>query len=67
MDVEDEEEDDDVEEDDAEEENRSQDREARFVRAGAVEMHMRSQEASCVEIYRKSAARAEPPRLNTGP
>ena len=38
MDVEDEEEDEDVEEDDVEEENRSQDREAHFVRACAVEM-----------------------------
>ena len=51
MDVEDAEEDDDVEE-----ENRSQDREAHFVRACAVEMHMdRSQEPFCMEIYRKNA------------
>ena len=55
MDVEDAEEDDDVEEDDVEEddveeENRSQDREAHFVRACAVDMHMdRSQEPVCVE------------------
>ena len=59
MDVEDEaeeEEDDDVEGEDVEEEDRSQDQEAHFVRACAVEMHMAiSQEPFCVEIYRKNA------------
>ena len=41
MDVEEEEEEDDeVEEDDDEEQDRSQDREAHFVRACAIEMHM---------------------------
>ena len=51
MDVE-EEEDDDVEGEDVEEEDLSQDREAHFVRACAVEMHMdMSQEAFCAEIY----------------
>ena len=40
MDVEDEEEDYDVEEGDVDEEDRSQDPEAHFVRACAVEMHM---------------------------
>ena len=45
----------DEEEDDVEEENRSQDREAHFVRACAVEMHMDMlQEPFCVEIYRKN-------------
>ena len=39
VEVQDEEEDDDVEEEDVEEENGSQDREAHFVRACAVEMH----------------------------
>ena len=58
MDVEEEEEDDDVEEDDAEEEDRFQDREAHFVRACAVEMHMdMSQEAFCGEIGREHAKR----------
>ena len=53
-----EEEDDDVEEDDAEEEDRFQDREAHFVRACAVEMHMdMSQEAFCGEIGRENAKR----------
>ena len=46
-----------VEEDD-EEESRSQDREAHFVRACAVEIHMdMSQEPSCVEIYWENAGR----------
>ena len=55
MDVEEEEEeeDDDVEGDDVEE-DRSQDREADFVRACAVETHMdMSQEPFCVYIYRE--------------
>ena len=39
MDAEEEEEDDEVEENDVEEEDRSQDWEAHFVRAGAIEMH----------------------------
>ena len=57
MDVE-EEEDDDVEGEDVEEEDLSQDREAHFVRACAVEMHMdMSQEAFCAEIYRENAGR----------
>ena len=57
MDVEEEEEDE-VEEDDVEEEDRFQDREAHFVRACAVEMHMdMSQEAFCAEIYRENAVR----------
>ena len=57
MDVEEEEEeDDDVEEEDVEEEDRSQDREAHFVRACAVKMHMDvSQEALCAEICRENA------------
>ena len=57
MDVDDEEEeDDDVEEDDVEEEDRWQDREAHFVRACAVEMHMDiSQEPFCAESYWKNA------------
>ena len=53
-----EEEDDGVEEDDVEEEDRSQDREAHFVRACAVEMYTDiSQEPFCVEICRKNAVR----------
>jgi hypothetical protein len=57
LDVEEEEEDE-VEEDDVEEEDRFQDREAHFVRACAVEMHMEmSQEAFCAEIYRENAGR----------
>ena len=40
------------EEDEVEEEDRSQDREAHFARAWAVDMHMdKSQEPFCVEIY----------------
>ena len=68
MDVE-EEENDDVEEDDVEEENRSQDREAHFVRACAVEMYTDiSQEPFCVEIYRKKCRMHQiPPRLKTSP
>ena len=51
MDVEGEEEEDDDIEDDVEEEDWSQDREAHFVRACGVEMHMDiSQEPFCVEI-----------------
>ena len=53
-----EEEDDDVEEEDVEEEGRSQDREAHFVRACAVEMQTDiSQEPFCKEIYRKNDRR----------
>ena len=55
MDVEDEEEDDDVEENDVEEENRFQEREANFVRACAVEMHMDRSQPICMEIYTKNA------------
>ena len=48
----------DVEEDDVEEEDRSQDREADFVRACAIEMHMDiAQGTFCMEIYRKSTGR----------
>ena len=63
MDVKEEEEeeeegDDDVEEDDVEDEDRSQDREAHFVRACAVEMYRDiPQEPFCVDNYRKSAVR----------
>ena len=60
MDVEEEEEeeDDDVGEEDVEEEDRSQEREANFVRACAVEMHMgMSQEAFWAEIHRQNARR----------
>ena len=54
MDVEEEEE----EDDDVEEEDRSQDREAHFVRACTVEMYRDiSQEPVCVEAFRKSAVR----------
>ena len=67
VDVEDEEEDDGIEEKDVEEKNRSQDREALFVRACAVEMHMdRSQEPSCGNLQGKCHTPATP-RLNTGP
>ena len=48
----------DVEEGDVEEEDRSQDREAHFVRARAVEMHIdMSEERLCAEIYRENAGR----------
>ena len=59
MDVEEEEEeDDDVGEEDVEEEDRSQEREANFVRACAVEMHMgMSQEAFCAETQRENDGR----------
>ena len=73
MDVKEEEEkeeegDDDVEEDDFEDEDRSQDREAHFVRACAVEMHMDiSQEAFCGNLDGKCRTPRVPPRLNTGP
>ena len=53
-----EEEDDD---DDAEEKNPSQDRDAHFTRAGAIEMHIdrvqESQEPFCKEFYKKNAGR----------
>ena len=50
-----EEEDDDVEEDDVEEKDRSQDREAHFMGASAVEMRMDiSQEPFCLEIYKEN-------------
>ena len=50
--------DDDVEEYDVEEEDRSQDREAHFVRACAVEIHMNiAQELFCAEIYRENTGR----------
>ena len=53
-----EDEDDDVEEDDVEEEGRSQDREAHFVRACAIEVHTGiSQEPFCMEIYRENSGR----------
>ena len=43
---------------DVEEEDPSQDREADFVRACAIEMHMGSaQELFCIEIHRKSTGR----------
>ena len=43
---------------DVEEEDRSQDREADFVRACEIEMHMGSaQELICIEIHRKSTGR----------
>ena len=49
MDVEEEEEEE--EDEDAEEEDRSQDREAHFARAGAVEMYTdKTQELLCLEI-----------------
>ena len=61
MDVEEEEEeeeDDGVEEGDVEEEDRSQDREAHFVRACAIEMHMdMSQAAFRAENSRENAGR----------
>ena len=39
-------------------ENRSQDREAHFARACAIEMHIdMSQEPFCMELFRKSAVR----------
>ena len=57
MDVE-EEEDDDVEGEDVEEEDRSQDQQAHFVRACAVETHMDiSEEPFCAEFYRENAGR----------
>ena len=44
------------EDDDVDKDNRSQDQEAHFTRACAVEMHMdRVQEPFCVEIYKKTA------------
>ena len=56
MDVEEEED----EDDDVEEEDRPQDREAHFVRACAVEMHMDiSQEPFCLEFYEENAKRPE--------
>ena len=46
------------EDDDVEEEDRSQEREAHFVRACAVEIHMdMTQDAFCAEIYRENAGR----------
>ena len=61
-----EEEDDDTEDADVEEEDRSQDRAARFARAGAVEMHFNvSQEPLYTEIYRKNAAPQNEPRTRT--
>ena len=56
VDMQDEEENNDIEEDDVEEENRSQDREAHFVRPCAIETHTDvSQEPFCVEIDRTNA------------
>jgi len=53
-----EEEDDEVEEDDIEEEDRSQDREAHFARACAVEIHRDiAQEAFCAGIFGENAKR----------
>ena len=51
MDVEEEDEEEEEEDEDAEEEDRSQDREAHFARACAVEMYTdKTQELLCVEI-----------------
>ena len=51
----------DVEDDDVEEEDRSQDREAHFVGACAIEMHLRvAQEPFCMEIYMRTDISQEP-------
>ena len=58
--------DDDVGDDDVEEEDRSQDLDPHFVRACAVETHVKiSQEPLDMEIYRKNAAAQIEPRTQT--